>query len=167
MMTDPALFPDLIGPTDTIRFTYDSYGNPVSIGRLETATELTDFIFRYDNEHRLTDVIGVFSLENPEGGGFDTWQKLYYKNGRIVLDTTFDFSIYDGGSRPIPFQPSDSSILIRRISTFEYLPKIITTEDAHSPFVAPVPFSFLNNLPLPLTVSYNCELPGKSGSQAY
>jgi hypothetical protein len=47
------------------------------------------------------------------------------------------------------------------------LPAIITTEDAHSPFVAPVPFSFLNDLPLPLTVSYNCELPGMSGSQAY
>ncbi len=122
MITSPAQNPTEIGPTDTIRFSYDSHGDPVSIIRLETGTELNDYIFWYDHEHRLTDVIGTFGPGANEGDGFDTWQKLYYRNGRIILDTTFQFGTIHG-TRPIPFLPMDSSFLIRQITDYAYDPE--------------------------------------------
>lgn len=118
-ITVPANNPTQIGPIDTIRFSYDSHGNPVTISRLETATELNDYVFWYDNQHRLTDVIGTFFLPAPSGSGFDTWDKLYYTNGRVTLDTLFDFG-YINGTRPIPLSIQDSVPRTRRISSYEY-----------------------------------------------
>ena len=69
--------------TDTLRFSYDRYGNPTTIIRPGTGTEVNDYIFWYDHQHRLTDVIGTYFVLAPTGSGFDTRDKLFYTNGRV------------------------------------------------------------------------------------
>lgn len=118
-ITIPALHSTTIGPTDTLRFSYDLYGNPVTISRLEIGTELYDYIFWYDPEHRLTDVIGTSSLQATTGSGYGTWDKLYYTKDRITLDTLFSFGIING-TRPESDISPDSLPFIRRISSYEY-----------------------------------------------
>lgn len=115
LVTTPGLGPN---DTDTLRFSYDHYGNPATINRLETATERNDYTFWYDHEHRLTDVIATYALPVRSGDGFDTWDKFYYTNGKITLDTLFDFGVING-SRPGSYL-GEGIPLIRRISDYKY-----------------------------------------------
>jgi hypothetical protein len=105
------------GPLDTIRFSYDSYGNPVTIARQVTATGIADYIFMYDKDHRLTDLKGVYSLPDP--GGFDTWHRFNYKNGHIVSDTVYEFGSTVNGMPASEFpQDPNGPIFIRDFSRF-------------------------------------------------
>ncbi|HEY4205730.1 MAG TPA: hypothetical protein VGM31_02915 [Puia sp.] len=102
---------------DTVRFSYDVYGNPVTIVRQVTATTKPDYIFMYDKDHRLTDLKGVYSLPDP--GGFDNWHRFHYKNGRIVSDTIYEFGITVNGM-PAPQFPGTGIIFARDYATFQY-----------------------------------------------
>lgn len=109
----------IIGPSggegiDTIRFSYDSYAHPIGITRKFHSTGVTDYIFWYDDQHRLTDFIGIASPT-----AFDTWDKYKYKDGRIVVDSTFNFGfIVD--KKPAPYAPMDSNLIHGKISYFGY-----------------------------------------------
>lgn len=102
-----------VGPEDSMVFTYNNKGNPVSMIRTVTGTSTPNFFFRYDKRNRVTDVIGIYD----DGIGFDTWHRLYYDNrDRIILDTTYDFGIVGEVPLPIPGR----GLIARNISTFEY-----------------------------------------------
>lgn len=115
--TEDRLIPGTEYTLDTLHITYNAHGDPAAITRLTTHEVGSEFEFRYDHTQRLTDVISGF-FPTPNGGvGFGDWYKLYYANGRIVLDTLFDLGLING-DRPDSLFPQQS--LIRQISTYEY-----------------------------------------------
>lgn len=80
-------FPD----TDTISFTYNSWGDPVSATRSRITTGAPNYEFRYDKKHRLTDYIGIYG----SGTGAEFWHKYFYdnaaSNANIVADSVYSF----------------------------------------------------------------------------
>jgi len=109
------------GAYDTLRFSYDNYGNPTTISRLETIDDAyssyKDYTFWYDHERRLTDLIGTSVLPVTSGNGFDNWDKFYYTGGRVTLDSLFVFGIVDG-TRPKGFVTGIPRLV--RVSHYEY-----------------------------------------------
>lgn len=77
--------------TDTLVFTYNSWGDPALVQRLpRPTTGAPNYIFRYDSKRRLTDVIGMY--DSPTMAEF--WNKYYYDkpgNSNIVKDSSFLF----------------------------------------------------------------------------
>jgi len=108
---DPGYYPD------TLRFSYDSHGNPTTISRVRS-TELRypNYTFWYDNQHRVTDVIGTGTLPAASGNSFQTWHKLYYTNGKITLDSLFINGSIDG-HRPTGYGGVPQ---LQYVSTFQY-----------------------------------------------
>ncbi|HVU55750.1 MAG TPA: hypothetical protein VHD83_11890 [Puia sp.] len=109
---DPGLYPD------TLRFSYDSHGNPTTISRMRS-TDLIypNYTFWYDNQHRVTDVIGSGTLPVTSGNSFQSWHKLYYTNGKVTLDSLFIFGRIDG-RRPNGFNGAAPHLFY--VSTYEY-----------------------------------------------
>jgi len=115
---------------DTIRFTYNAWGDPVSGLRKQPATGAPNFLFRYDKYHRLTDFIGAYS---ETGGEF--WTRYSYANSRSqypYADTEYIFPLTITGPPPTVY-------LERRVAFFEYdakgrITKITTkSSDPHIP----------------------------------
>src|ERR1700681_2801532 len=48
------------GQTDTLFFKYNAMGDPMSVTRPVPGTGNLDYLFRYDKQNRLTDLIGKF-----------------------------------------------------------------------------------------------------------
>lgn len=68
-------------------FTYDAFGNPLTVNNTVVGTGNPNLVFRYDAAHRLTDFIRPYS-----NGDFETWSKyIYNASGRIAFDTTYVF----------------------------------------------------------------------------
>lgn len=111
---------------DSIVFSYNAAGNPVSVVRDKPATGLASFHFRYDKFNRLTDYIRVYQPTSPE---FETWHRYYYKNNQIVLDSIFQFGLLGDVPRPSPNAPN---IFFRGFATFKYdhLGRISETVDS-------------------------------------
>ncbi|HVV02707.1 MAG TPA: hypothetical protein VG605_03260 [Puia sp.] len=109
---DPGLYPD------TLRFSYDSHGNLAAISRIRS-TDLIypNYTFWYDNQHRVTDVIGTGSLPVTSGNSFQSWHKLYYTNGKVTLDSLFIYGRIDG-RRPNGFNGAGPNLTF--VSTYEY-----------------------------------------------
>ena len=78
------------GGTDTIRFTYNSAGDPVSGIRVHASTGYPNWFFRYDRHGRLTDLIGRYN--STDTGGAERWNRYFYDGqGRIVSDSAYGF----------------------------------------------------------------------------
>lgn len=94
--------PGISGFGDEAIFTYNNKGNPISITRSMAGTGATDYIFRYDNQHRLTDYSGIY-----HGGTFEFWNHYYYDaQNRIAGDTVYYFGkVGDNGPIPDPAAP--------------------------------------------------------------
>lgn len=109
---DPGLYPD------TLRFSYDSYGSLTTISRMRSTDVIyPNYTFWYDNQRRVTDVIGTGSLPVTTGNSFQSWHKLYYTNGRITLDSLFIFGRIDG-RRPNGFSGAGPNLSL--VSTYQY-----------------------------------------------
>jgi|ERR1044072_6906040 hypothetical protein len=93
------LYPGESGSGDSIVFKYNSYGNPVSITRITNAGGTADYLFRYDDQQRLTDYAGPC-----QDGLFESWHRYYYDNSkRIAGDTVYYFGrVGDQGPLPDP-----------------------------------------------------------------
>ncbi len=86
-------------PPDTITFTYNQYGNPVSGTRPGPRTGAPNYLFLYDKD-RLTDFVGVYS----NGTSAEYWHKYFYDNlGRIVLDSVYQFPQIQNGKMVNPY----------------------------------------------------------------
>jgi hypothetical protein len=85
------------GGTDTLKFTYNSWGDPVSILRTAHGTGAPNFFFHYDKQHRLTESIGAYGntvFEKP----IESWNKYFYDaSGQITKDSLYSFpDVVDG-----------------------------------------------------------------------
>jgi len=103
---------------DTMVFTYNAHGDPVTGFRPVPRTGNPNFILRYDRWDRLTDLIGTYGTNPDLSGGIESWNRYTYDGqGRIVLDSVYNFpTIVDGH----PGLGEHSSIVI---ATYEYDPK--------------------------------------------
>ncbi|HTI10411.1 MAG TPA: hypothetical protein VL832_17710 [Puia sp.] len=90
-------FVDRFGGADTMNFTYNSWDDPVAGLRPGPRTGAPNFFFRYDRQHRLTELIGAYGMA-PLEQGVESWNKYFYDgSGRIVKDSLYFFpDIVDG-----------------------------------------------------------------------
>lgn len=105
-------------PADSLSFFYNQFGNPDHVIRQQTSTAVPNYFFKYDKDHRLTDIIGVYPPEFFPGIGFDNWHRLHYKNGRIFSDSVYEFGNELGGN-PGP-DPQTQRTLIRQTSFYQF-----------------------------------------------
>jgi hypothetical protein len=82
---------------DTMVFSYNQWGDPVSIKRLPyAATGAPHYVFMYDKKRRLTDVVGMYQ----GGGSGEVWHKYFYSNAGnsgIIVDSAYAFFILKNG----------------------------------------------------------------------
>jgi len=72
---------------NTASFTYDAFGNPLTVTNTEVVTGAPNLIFKYDAAHRLSEFIRPYA-----NGTFETWSKYVYDaSGKIATDTTYVF----------------------------------------------------------------------------
>jgi len=72
-------------PANTATFTYDAFGNPLSVTNTVVTSGYPNQQFKYDGLHRLTEYIRPYT-----NGNFETWSKyIYDASGRIAFDTTW------------------------------------------------------------------------------
>lgn len=84
------------GYNDTALFSYNAYGNPIKISVTNVGTGNPNYVFKYDASNRLSQYIGVYN-----NGFTENWVKYTYgAGGRVVVDTTFTFGAYNGGTFP-------------------------------------------------------------------
>ena len=108
------------GTTDVLNFLYNSSGNPLSITRnLGARTGYPNYLFKYDDQSRLTDFIGPYNDNTAE-----FWHKYFYDaSGNIVLDSTYIFPNITNGypasafSRQLTFYTYDNKDRIIKDST--------------------------------------------------
>ena len=107
------------GVEDTVVFTYNAHGDPVTGLRAKVSTGYPNFFFRYDRYDRLTDLIGGYGTDptDPEFGGVEIWNRFKYDNkGNIVLDSMYTFpAVVDG--HPAFSTEFPSGIIIK---TYQY-----------------------------------------------
>ncbi|TWF40628.1 hypothetical protein FHW36_104311 [Chitinophaga polysaccharea] len=101
------------GPIDTVSFSYNIAGNPITVTRAFPSTGFPNYQFRYDKNNRLTDYITLY----PNSNEFETWHRYYYRGNRIVFDSIFQFGLLGEVPRPSPFAPNQ---FIRGYAAFEY-----------------------------------------------
>src|SRR5882724_8435737 len=102
--------------TDTVTFTYNSAGDPVTGIRVHPGTGNPNFFFRYDQRGRFTDLIGGFG-QTTFDRGVESWDRYFYDGrGRIVKDSAYFFPGIVNGNPTI-----DSRLLTSvEINTYEY-----------------------------------------------
>ena len=72
-------------PANTATFTYDGWGNPVSVTNTAVGSGIPNQQFKYNALHRLTEYIRPYT-----NGYFETWSKYVYDaSGRIAFDTSY------------------------------------------------------------------------------
>jgi len=70
---------------NTATFTYDAFGNPLSVTNTVVGSGQPNLQFKYDKLHRLTEFIRPYA-----NGDFEQWTKyIYDASGRIAFDTTW------------------------------------------------------------------------------
>ena len=85
------------GETDTLTFTYNAWGDPISVIRTKPGTGSPNFFFHYDKKHRLTESVGAYGntiLEN----GLESWNIYFYDSlDRIIKDSLYIFPELSNG----------------------------------------------------------------------
>ncbi len=95
-------------PANTATFTYDGFGNPLTVTNTIVSTGYPNQVFKYDGLHRLSEFYRPYS-----NGRFETWSKyIYDASGRIAFDTTYVFGTVT------PTGPTD--YLQVRLTTYTY-----------------------------------------------
>src|SRR6202000_2349156 len=78
---------------DTLTFTYDHFGNPVTVTRPAPATGAPNLAFSYDKDHRLTAFYSTYSFGNTA----EVFHKYFYDaNGHITLDSVYTLADHSG-----------------------------------------------------------------------
>jgi hypothetical protein len=84
---------------DTVVFSYNTAGNPTTAIRPYPGTGYPNFAFRYDQHERLTDLIGVYQIDNISNGVIaESWHRYFYDSrNRIVIDSFYLFPLIENG----------------------------------------------------------------------
>jgi hypothetical protein len=78
---------------DTLTFTYDHFGNPVTVTRSVPYTGAPNYAFGYDKNHRLTAFYGTYT----SGHTAEIFHKYFYDaQGHITLDSVYSFADHSG-----------------------------------------------------------------------
>jgi len=87
-------------------FTYNRYGDPVSVIYTSTSSERPNFSFKYDNKKRLIESLSYF-----DNSTYYYWSKYKYNNnGLIVSDSTYEAGVIENG---VPVSGDGSVRLVR------------------------------------------------------
>ena len=81
------------GVTDTLHFSYNIWGNPVSVLTNDPRTGFPNLFFRYNGTGQLTDYYGTYA----DGLGIDFWHKFYYYGGKVIADSVFIWALLVNG----------------------------------------------------------------------
>jgi hypothetical protein len=127
---------------DTMWFTYNASGNPVSGIRAFPSTGYPNFLFRYDHFNRLTDLIGVYGQSIADG--VESWIKYFYDGrGRIISDSIYGLPLIVNG-RPTIAQFTSPSVTAYEYDSEDRINKVswqhfVTTYsyDPHGNLVGP------------------------------
>ncbi len=91
IFTRPTKYP--YSGQDTLDISYNASGDPISAIPKHTDENEPKYYFRYDNKHRLTDLIGIF-----ENGIYRSWQRYFYDtHNRVILDSVYDYPEEENG----------------------------------------------------------------------
>jgi hypothetical protein len=98
---------------DTVTFSYDRLGNPVSAVRKHVATGSPNVLFQYDYFYRLNNLICHYGSDIS--GGVEGWIKYFYGAGdRVLWDSVYSFPIIVNG------QPTLGEFTGAWVDTYEY-----------------------------------------------
>jgi len=112
---------------DSVVFSYNAAGNPVSAIRRATATGVPNFYFLYDHNNRLTDLIGAYDSDYINNSRVETWNKYYYDaSGHIVLDSCFNFPDVVNGQPTTGFL-GDVFLVTFNYDSYDRVTKMTTT----------------------------------------
>lgn len=76
----------MFGEEDSLVFTYNAVGNPVSITRRIAGSGMPNYAFKYDKKGRLTDFYAPYEARTAA----EYWHKYFYDNkGRITIDSFY------------------------------------------------------------------------------
>jgi len=79
---------------DTMAFTYNAHGDPVSGIRPVPRTGAPNFFFRYDHLGRLTDAFGSYGTDPHPTGYCEVWHRYKYDNwGHANFDSMYIFPL--------------------------------------------------------------------------
>lgn len=82
----------MFGEKDSLVFTYNSSGDPVSVTRRVAGSGTPNYAFKYDKKGRLTDFYAPYANLN----GAEFWHKYAYDNkGRIAIDSFYTLCRHD------------------------------------------------------------------------
>jgi hypothetical protein len=116
--------PPYVSFTDTIRFTYNEYGNPIKGLRSEVRTGSPNYLFKYDRFQRMIALISPYGT--TENDGIETWTKYTYDvKGRIVKDSVWVFPNVVNGE-PILHSHSAMTVCNYEYDTKDRISKVIT-----------------------------------------
>lgn len=120
---------------DVLQFTYNSSGNPTAITRaLGGHTGYPNFIFRYDEKNRMSEMIG--SYDNNTVAEF--WHKYWYDNkDQIVLDSAYIFPRITNGF------PENAYISQATFYTYDNKQRIIRDSTSFSNSASPTVHTYL------------------------
>jgi hypothetical protein len=91
------------------KFSYDSYGNPVSIIARETSTGDPNWFFYYDANRRMNKYIRMYDNQNV----FETFKKFIYgPDNRVAYDSSWSFGNVENGE-PVNWNS-------RQVTTYYY-----------------------------------------------
>lgn len=76
-------------PDFTADFTYNAKGNPIRIVHADPKVAMPNYLFRYDQQNRVTDVIGYYN-SSEYGQPFEMWYRLKYDaKNRVIKDSAY------------------------------------------------------------------------------
>jgi len=76
---------------DTVLYSYNAVGDPISAIRAHPGTGSPNFFFRYDQHGRFTDLLGGYG-STPFERGTESWDRFFYDDqGKIMMDSAYFF----------------------------------------------------------------------------
>jgi YD repeat-containing protein len=76
-------------PNFTADFSYNAHGNPIRIVHADPKVAMPNYLFRYDQKNRVTDVIGYYE-SSDYGQPFEMWYRLKYDaKNRVIKDSAY------------------------------------------------------------------------------
>ena len=139
-------YSDVDQSPDSIVFTYNAWGDPVSGFRSRTSTAYTNFLFRYDQFHRLTDQINIYGVDLSYPVPPESWDRYFYDSkGRIAVDSQYFFpDIVDG--RPLKGEHGIVTLFYFEYDAFDRITRVSMAADGNVFYINTYSYDSSGNL---------------------